>query len=450
MKRTGVVLFLLVAGGLLAQTWQMGPTTTFRLWRFDGEYFPGIGKVYFLGGRLSDGNTDGTVWSFDPVTGTYAATGATMPVPVSNYEVALLADSFDLVRGDTFGLYIVGGRLQNGTFTSTVQVYYPVSNRVRTIPTDTYPCRTGSTPYIPNNGIVKDNKLYTIGGFQSSVAPYLTNQVWCFDPLAPAGSRWVQLPNITIARGYISGAIVDSMLYAIGGDTFDGTSLYARKWCERLNLNDPGSGWSRIADLPSPNGDTRAIGFDSDSPYGLPGQIIVAGHGTWPSESVHCYRYDVATNSWSSFASLNRARRNHAAAFIPGDVNANGVPGIWVWGGRFGSDTAVLTSSEYYQLTATGLQTAASPELHTSGITACPNPFRNHVAFQLNSRIAAAEKTLRIADAAGRLVRVLPIVPEQRTVTWDGCDYSGRPVPEGVYFCQLPGCTATVRIVRSE
>src|SRR5512139_3849657 len=66
-------------------TWQNGPPTTFpqAFSRFDGGYYPATGLVYFLGGRLADNNTDGSIWTFNPATGIYTDTGLDMPVPIS-------------------------------------------------------------------------------------------------------------------------------------------------------------------------------------------------------------------------------------------------------------------------------------------------------------------------------------------------------------------------------
>src|SRR5512139_2554593 len=43
-----------LAGKLPDQsTWSWGPLWTTNYTRFDGEYFPGTNKVYFLGGRVA-------------------------------------------------------------------------------------------------------------------------------------------------------------------------------------------------------------------------------------------------------------------------------------------------------------------------------------------------------------------------------------------------------------
>jgi flagellar hook assembly protein FlgD len=79
---------------------------------------------------------------------------------------------------------------------------------------------------------------------------------------------------------------------------------------------------------------------------------------------------------------------------------------------------------------------AAAHRLHP----AAPNPFnpRTRLSFSL----AAPERvTLRIYDAAGRLVRTLldaaPYGVGTHGATWNGRDDGDRPAAAGVYFCRL-------------
>ncbi len=354
MARLKVVcVVLMLVGGALAQRWVTpAETTNFRYTRFDGEYFPGTGKVYFMGGRLYDATTTGAIWSFDPSTRTYANTGAVMPAPISNYDICLLRDMHSLPT-DSFGLYIVGSRNAGGLNIDTVQVYYPKSNTTLIVSTDPFPGRIGGATYAALGSVVSGNKIYEMGGFLPTTW-VSTNQCFVFDPLAAAGSRWSALPNLSVARCYVSGAVIDdTLLYAIGGDTANmvNASLYATAIVERLNLHNISAGWTAVASMPVICGETRAFSFQrTDSLLGFSRQIIVAGIGQWPAESANCYLYDVAGNSWSTFPKLDSARRNHAGAYIPGTAGTNGVPGIWVWGGRKTSDAIVLATPEFYAL----------------------------------------------------------------------------------------------------
>ncbi len=329
-----------------AQVWQMATDAPFAFTRADSEYSVDTGLVYFLGGRLFDGSTDGTIWSFDPVTGVYADTGAAMPVPISNYEIARLIDG----SGDEV-LVVFGGRTAAGTVTATVQGYYPVGNTTVTFASDPYPVATS-----PGGVAVAANKAYVFGGFDAVTALAATH---IFDIAATAGARWTAGPALGLARSYIATAVVDGFVYAIGGDSWDGAALHAVSIAERLDTASPVA-WddAGVADMPpvGPGPDfgcdeTKAFGFDTAAPFTLAGKIVVAGCGQWPNEIAQSMIYDVALNSWDTgFPAFNLTRRNHAAALVPTGPGGGGNPGMWIWGGRQLADTTVLATPEFFDL----------------------------------------------------------------------------------------------------
>jgi hypothetical protein len=63
--------------------------------------------------------------------------------------------------------------------------------------------------------------------------------------------------------------------------------------------------------------------------------------------------YSIRTNSWNqAFPDLNQARRNHAGVFVPlctADPN-DGLPGLWVFGGRTTSDDPPFGDPEYFPI----------------------------------------------------------------------------------------------------
>jgi hypothetical protein len=417
-------LFFFVVFLIFAQTWQYGPQTGFGFWRFDGEYFPLTRKVYFLGGRLADNNTDGTIWCFSPESLTYSQVGRSMLIPVSNYTICILKDT---THPDTYGLYIVGGRTQTGAFTRALQVYYPLSNTVAIIGTDSFPGLLSGQSYLTPDAAVYNNRLYVLGGFNSNVSPYMTNQVWVYNPETTPGARWRQLPSLGLARSYISTCVVNGKLYAFGGDIYDGTNLRAQKYCEVLNLAFPESGWVRLQDLPDSSGETRAFGFDSTSPFPFRNKIIVAGNGKWPNETPQCFIYDIETNSWSTFTSLNQARRNHAGVLIPEPFNQPGTPGMWVFGGRQGNDTNILRTCEYYQLGVEIGEHLVKEYLKRFAIL--PNPLRNfgYLTYPENTEILE----LKIYNPCGRLLK-RPVIKKENPILLDL-----RDLKSGIYQVQI-------------
>jgi hypothetical protein len=291
-------------------SWKEGKPSDFAGTRFDGAYDPTSKKVYFLGFRTTGDATDGTVWSYDPATATYAMTGATMQVPISNYQIAPLTDT----KG--FGLYIFGGRDANAQLTTATQVYYPGTNTVKTIGADPWP---GTTPSgcvsLPAMGVATyKNKAYVMGGAAFSangcVADENSAQTWVFDPMAAGGSRWKKLPKLNVARGYVTPVVAGKTLYAIGGDVNDAGSLVPQATVEKLNLANPLK-WNdgKVADLIEPCDESQAFYYTAGP---LANNLILAGCGQWPNALPDNLAYDIAADSWSIVGALKDNVRNQA------------------------------------------------------------------------------------------------------------------------------------------
>jgi hypothetical protein len=322
-------------------TWTLGPTMCFDLTRIDAEYFPTTGKVYILGGR-SGTTTVGNIYAFDAAAGTCVDTGTVMPTPISNYTVNLVND------GTNDLLCTFGGRDSAGAVTLNVQCYNPVANTAA-IKTTLPAAWTG---YTPGAQVVVDNMVYIFGGFNSLAAPYMTARTERYNPVA---NTFTQLGDLSLARSYLLAGVVDGKIYAFGGDTFDGAALVAQTMAEVM-ADPAGAGtWddAAVADLPIAGDEGRAFAFDSDSPYEFAGQIVLATMAQWSGASAEVVLYDVATNAYdTTFPDLINARRNHADALIPlctGDP-ADGLPGMWVFGGYLTGDTPPYAPTEYFPL----------------------------------------------------------------------------------------------------
>jgi hypothetical protein len=347
--------------------WTLGPNTTFSgttgAWeRFDGEYYPGNGRVYFLGGR--DGTvTMGDIYYFDSTAGAFTDTGVDMPVPVGNYTIALLQDATG------WGLYIFGGRTSTGVYTQAVQAYYPATNTVVNYEsTDPWNGRTASSCLaFPGGVAVYNNKAYVFGGFATAasgcVQDEASDQTWIFDPMAAAGAKWTNTNEpLSGVRAYIPSAVADGMIYAIGGDDLSTGALTAVAIVERLNPANIAAGWddAGVADLPLPSSglpgcdESQAFGFDTGSPFSeVAGKIVLAGCGQFPDQLTDSFIYTISSNSWATWEPLNEARRNHAGALIPAS-QGTGTPGMWVFGGIGAAGD--LVSTEYRTLTTASPQ----------------------------------------------------------------------------------------------
>jgi hypothetical protein len=106
-------------------------------------------------------------------------------------------------------------------------------------------------------------------------------------------------------------------------------------------------------------------------------------------------------------------------------------------------------------LSTTGTGPTAAAPLRTELRGNRPNPFNpaTTIDFDLGPAGAAAQPvTLRIYDAAGRLVRSLldgPLGPGHHIAVWDGRNDAAEPAASGVYFCRLTaaGNTYETRLV---
>ena len=349
-------------------SWSSGTPVPFGATRWDGEYVASLNRVYFLGFRAADGvSTDGSVWYYDVATDTYVDTGRDMRVPVSNYQISALTDSHGL------GLYIFGGRDSTGAIITTVQTYYPSVNKAVVVTSDPWP---GTTPSacvsLPAMGVATlGNKAYVLGGasFSSSVPPCVDDnsaQTWIFDPAAPAGAKWTAGPNLNVARGYITPAVLQGRIYAIGGDTNVAGTLFATPTVEAWK--PPAGGWNdaAIADLPVPCDESQAF-TPGNGP--LKKGITLAGCGQWPLALGDTYFYAATLNSWSLVGSLIEARRNQAGALF----SIGGSLKLYVSGGYDSQGAIILSTVEL----GVGAPVGSRPGFSRPGQYTGPKPANN-------------------------------------------------------------------------
>lgn len=367
MKRTRRLITLILLCALLATLtaawgvsasapadgpWVYSTTLPAVAVRFDTEFYNG--KMYLLGFRTDGaGTTDGSIWVYDAALDTWSDTGIDMPVPVSNYTIAKLTDA------NGTGLYIFGGRDSGGACTTTVQVYYPDTNTTAVLATDPFAGTVNGAAIFPGGVVAVGNKAYAWGGFcGGTTAPYTGIQTWIFNPAAAAGSRWTAGPDLPAPGAYQAGAVLNGKVYSIGGDVFDGASLTAYADVLMLDPANLGAGWQAKAALPLPSSgapgcdESRAFGFDTSSGWSLAGKIVLAGCGQWDQSQTtltDSFLYDGASDSWTTFASLNAARRNHAGAFIVDNATSGR---MWVGGGYVPTGVNVGTNTtETYMIT---------------------------------------------------------------------------------------------------
>jgi|GEM_PF-1675162 len=344
--------------------WHQLPHPPFDYTRFDCVFVPGpadqtwANKIYCPGGRTGGATESPRVWMFDPVNLTWTDTGFDVVEDVSNYTANLV---YDDGTGRGPAIYIIGGYNADGTPAGnigTVQRFYPQTGVAEALPSaDDWTVQVAGNLVAAMGTAVVNDVIYVFGGWENQAPPYFYNGTWAFDPKAPSGSRWTDL-GVTInpARSYIQVAVQDDVIYAIGGIyQYAGGDLAPTTVVEALDTHNIAAGWQTKAPLPVASGEGRGFGFDADTlapaPWG--GHIYVAGGGDWPNPSAEAMEYNVLSDSWNvDFPNLNQARRDHAGVFVPlctPDPN-DGLPGLWVFGGRLTSDNPPYGDPEYYPL----------------------------------------------------------------------------------------------------
>jgi hypothetical protein len=301
-------------------------TNPLKLKRGGAAAYPPNGKVYLMGGRHGVDGEDTTltnIYEYTPGNpGRWLLKGAQIdPGLVGNRYTANMAVA---VLTDTGGvhIYAVGGSSIDSVPIDRVRVYDPVADSITTLASDSWPA---SPVRIPGGWAVYDNKLYIFGGFSRLGDGAVYDDTWRFDPLAEAGSRWTQLDTADLkqARGYIAGATLDGYIYAMGGDTWDGSTLVPQKTVERMDPSLESPVWVQMSSLPTVRGDMGAWAYDSSSPYEIAGQIVVAGGG-YPVPDNIGYVYTASSDSWAAFPDMVYATRNYGYAQLNGYLYAIG------------------------------------------------------------------------------------------------------------------------------
>jgi len=156
------------------------------------------GKIYLIGGSI--GGSRGPVnlnEVYDPANDTWS-TEKRLPTVVQGYSSAVVDGK----------IYVIGGYNLLGGITLT-HIYDPVNetwSKGAPIPLNLYGSAAATT------GVHAPKRIYVIGG--STGLPYGGN--FAYDPEANAWSRGVDMPT---ARNGAGIAVVDDVLFVIGGDT---------------------------------------------------------------------------------------------------------------------------------------------------------------------------------------------------------------------------------------
>ncbi|WP_119165586.1 Kelch repeat-containing protein [Algihabitans albus] len=173
---------------------------------------------------------------------------------------------------------------------------------------------------------VVNGLLYVIGGRVGGTASAATfnehrdtSRVDIFDSEAGTWLRGIDAPT---ARNSAASAVIDGRIYVVGGRQFleqpDGSPASVN--LASLEVFDPATGlWSVKAPMPQAAGGLGAAAVD--------GKLYVVGGEQWvPTREVFAegWVYDPATDEWEAIPGLNVPRHGLAAAAIDGRIHAVG------------------------------------------------------------------------------------------------------------------------------
>ena len=162
-------------------------------------------------------------------------------------------------------------------------------------------------------------KIYVVGG-QS------TNQLDRLERYDPATSNWEVLSNLPEPRSHICAAVVDGMLYVIGGISNSG-------FLSSVAIYDPSNDqWSSGTALPEVNSAACAVTYD-DKIY------VIGGKNSSSSRHNKVFEYSPQSNSWSQKTSMPINNEGHKA-IVWRDR-------IWVIGGYAGSSVSINSVYSY-------------------------------------------------------------------------------------------------------
>jgi N-acetylneuraminic acid mutarotase len=168
---------------------------------------------------------------------------------------------------------------------------------------------------------VYDDTVYLAGGqlFLEIVPPYEQPGLDLVSSYNTTSNTWnTALPNLPQARQHVSGTVVSSTFYVIGGREFDIHSFHNTTFA--LDLNNP-TEWREMAQMPTARGSLAcaALGTviycfggegDASNAYEIFGQVEA---------------YDTMTDTWSSLPPMEVPRHGTGAVALAGN--------IWIPGG---------------------------------------------------------------------------------------------------------------------
>jgi len=259
--------------------------------------------------------------------------------------------------------------------------------------------------------------VYCFGGSPSGGNP--TQACFKYDPGTNQWTPMTQMPEPR--RNPMAVYVPPDTIYVIGGMSTSGyTDTRGTVW----KYSVMGNTWTNMgADSMADNlGWGKAELFDD----GFDQRIYILGGYRRGTITNVCWRYDLASGTWSDDRNMLASTRSHGAAITQGVM--------WVTGG-FGA--GILNNMQEGTITGVGIGEGKRPAQQPTASTQTFVRDLGRVNYVVGS---TGRVNLSVYDINGSLVRTLVdgvIEAGRRTATWNRTDNNGSRVASGTYFYRL-------------
>lgn len=209
---------------------------------------------------------------------------ASAPTPRTEVAVAALGAK----------IYVIGGFVENGSPTATVEVYDAETDRWSR--GADYPVTIHHTVAVVHNGAI-----HVLGGYLTAAFD-ATSLAFKYDPRT---NLWTPLALLPEARGAHAAGLVEGKAYLVGGVGAGGQLL------RPVHVYDPAAnGWSTGAEFPEPRDHLTATVHDGKL-YAIGGRQKSLSTNTGRAD-----RYDPGARTWDAAAPMPTPRGGLASALV--------------------------------------------------------------------------------------------------------------------------------------
>ena len=268
------------------------------------------GKIYVPGGLLSFGLGSNIVEVFDPSTDSWSS-APSLSVPVHHTGLT----------NHKGVLYLMGGYGGSGfTPTDDIYVLHPHSSNWNSV---------GLMPIKRGAHVIESfgDKIYVFGG----VTPLgLSNGAMSYDPVT---KQWETLSSMPTHREHLASAVLDSLIYLVGGRDFSQTGSPGN--LPSLEAYSPETDrWYILENMPTARGGLAAAAMN--------GKLYAFG-GESPGVFSKSEEYDPKTDAWTQVEKMATPRHGMGAVTV-GDT-------IFIIGGAEVEGFGVSGSNEGFTIT---------------------------------------------------------------------------------------------------